>query len=107
MRMYAEKRIYMEVYITHTHECIHIYTYTDIHTRSALTAEVITECGPTTVNPVTNTKTAQQNINHYICMYVHMIIITIILYLLIKRYCTNYVDTEMLFTFNNMLCAGV
>ena len=79
----CRKKEFIWKFTLQIHEYIHI---DDIHTRSALTAEVITECGPTTVNPVTKTKTAQQNINHYICMYVHMharllyVIITIICY---------------------------
>ena len=44
---------------TSIHTYIHTCMY--VHTKSALTAEVITECGPTTVNPVTNTKTTQQH----------------------------------------------
>ena len=36
-----------------------VYVRTYLLTRSALTAEVITECGPTTVTPVISTKTTQ------------------------------------------------
>ena len=79
-----QKKEFIWKFTLHTHECIHI---DDIHTRSALTAEVITECGPTTVNPVINTKTAQQNINHYICMYVHIHARLLYVIIIITCYC--------------------